>query len=398
MSHIVVLSSIYLGKASTNGLCARNIVDALSKEGHDIDVVCYEDSEMKHEKNVFAIHNSLPANNGRARKFASKLTKVLYLLVSNPKSFLVEEKIDRYYGALCEIDKKHKIDAVVAMLFPMETAEAATRFKKTHSNTKTIIFELDSISDGVAQTDAIQKLLNYNYLKWLRSFYKVVDNVIVMKSHSEYWLNTFGKESSYKLKVSDIPVLLPKAKKSDDYSEVSFIYAGLIEKKYRSPEYLLRVLKEISKKLYFTFRFFSKGDCENMIAETASTVPGIYQNGYVTQAELDKAIDSTTFLVSIGNSTSNSVPSKLISYISYQKPIIHFSSQKNDVCKAYLNEYPLSLVIDQDQPVEESANQILNFIDNLKSGKLSDVSIIDLYEMNKPTYSAKLISSIVNQA
>lgn len=397
MSHIVVLSSIYLGKASTNGLCAHNIVDALSIEGHDIDVICYEDLDEKHRKNVITIQNPLTTNTGCVRSIVTKLSKVLYLTMYSPKSFLCSEKVDRYYRALCEIDKNQKIDAVVAMLFPMETAEAAIHFKKTHPQTKTIIYELDSISDGIAQNDAIHKLLDFIYLKWLRSLYKVTDNVIVMKSHANYWLNSFGKESAHKLKVSDIPFLLPKAKKTENYSEVSFIYAGLIEKKYRSPEYLLHVLKVISKKLDFTFRFFSKGDCENMIAETATAVPGIQQNGYVTQAELEKAIDATTFLVSIGNSTSNSVPSKLISYISYQKPIIHFSSQKNDVCKSYLDEYPLSLVIDQNQPVDESANQILNFINNLKTGHLSDVTIDNLYEMNKPSYSAKLICSIVNQ-
>lgn len=396
MSHIVVLSSIYLGKASTNGLCAHNIVDALSEEGNEIDVICYEDTEVCNIKNVHTIHNNPQAYKSNIDKLVSKLSKSFYFLLSSPRCYLEENKVDSYYKALCKIDESFKIDAIVAILFPLETAEAMTRFKRSHPETKTIIYELDSISDGVAQSNAIQKFLNFNYYKWLYSMYWVIDNVIIMKSHSDYWLKAFGGRFRNKLKIADIPVLLPRIKKSTNYDEVSFLYAGLIEKKYRSPEYLLQVVSEISKRFPLVFRFYSKGDCEDMIANYAREIPGIQQNGYVTQAELENAIDNTNFLVSIGNSTSNSVPSKLISYISYQKPIIHFSSQKNDVCGDYLARYPLSLVISQDNSIEESANQIISFIEDLKCKEFSNIPIGTMYKMNIPSYSAKLICSIAN--
>lgn len=397
MSHIVVLSSIYLGKASTNGLCAHNIVDALSSEGNDVDVICYEDIDVCNSKNIHTIQNRPQTYKSNIDKIASKLLKSIYLLASSPRCYLEEDKVDRYYKTLCKIDESYKIDAIVAMLFPMETAEAMTRFKKSHPETKTIIYELDSISDGVAQSNAIQKLLDFNYFRWLNSMYGVIDNVIIMKSHSDYWIKAFGGRFQNKLKIADIPVLLPRKKKSANNDDVSFIYAGLIEKKYRSPEYLLQVMNEVSKRVPLIFRFYSKGDCEDMIANFARKISGIEQNGYVTQAELDNAIENTNFLVSIGNSTSNSVPSKLISYISYQKPIIHFSSQKNDVCKDYLTGYPLSLVVSQDNSIEESANQIMSFIEDLKRTDLNNIPIDTLYEMNIPSYSAKLICSIVNR-
>lgn len=395
MSHIVFLTNRYLGKASANGLCAHNIIDALSEIGHDVDVICYECEENKtNEKNIFTIHNDSITRSGFIGKIISKISKAFFFLLSSPKCYILEKEVGQYYDALCYIDKFHRIDAVVAILFPMETAEAIARFKSTHPDVRTIIYELDSIADGIAQNDTIYKLLEHNYRRWLRSLYKRIDNVIIMKSHLEYWRKVFGTRFQAKLKISDLPVLVPKPKNPDNFTQLSFIYAGLIEKKYRSPEYLLLVLKELSTKISFTFRFYSKGDCEAIISEFAKEVPGIQQKGYVTREELDKVMADTTFLVSIGNSISNSVPSKLISYISYKKPIIHFSSQKNDVCKSYLKDYPFSLVIDQSLSIEESARQVLSFIESLQKGLLQDIPINKLYEMNLPSYSANLISSL----
>lgn len=396
MSHIVFLTSLYLGKASANGLCAHNIIDALSEIGHDVDVICYECEENKtNEKNIFTIHNDSITRGGFIGKIISKISKAFFLLLSNPKFYILEKEVDQYYDTLCYIDKFHRIDAVVAIFFPMETAQAMARFKSTHPDARTIIYELDSLADGIAQNDTIYKLLDNNYQRWLSSLYEKIDYVIIMKSHSAYWRKVFDKRFHAKLMVSDIPVLLPKPMKPDNFTQLSFIYAGLIEKKYRSPEYLLLVLKELSTKINFTFRFYSKGDCETMISEIAKEVPGIQQKGYVPQEELDKAMSDTTFLVSIGNSISNSIPSKLISYISYMKPIIHFSSQKNDVCKAYLKDYPFSLVIDQSLSIEDSAGQIISFIESMQKDLLQDIPLNKLYEMNLPSYSANIISSLI---
>lgn len=397
MSQIVLLSSKYLGKASTNGLCARNIVDALTKMGHEVDVICYEDTSVFAAQNVYTIKSDEQSPQSLVIRVCNKAVKSLFLLISNPRCFLQQDKVNRYYEELVRIGSRTRIDAVVAMFFPLETAEAISIYKKKHPKVKAIVYELDSILDGIAQGELLSKFLKHIYLKWLSSVYGNVDDIIVMKGHYGFWRKTFGSLYRSKVLVADIPVLLPHNCQRSENLKMSFIYAGLLDKKYRSPKYLLSVLKELGRMIDYSFLFFTKGDCEDMIAEASRVIPGVEQKGYVTQVELDQAICNASILVSLGNSISNSVPSKLISYISYKKPIIHFSSQTNDICSRYLEEYPLSLIIYQNDSPKESCNRIISFFSSIKRVNINSIEIDSLFKMNTPHYSADMINKIIAQ-
>jgi len=393
MSHIVVLSSVYLGKASTNGLCAQNIVNALRTLGNDVDIICYEDINAPMDVSTYTFSEivSYPHSPKRIR---NTLKKCFWIMTYNPKCFLNIRKVSLYYDTLLRINSEKRIDAVIAMFFPLETAEALRLFKINYPSVCSVIYELDSISDGVAQNYSIQMLLKNSYRKWLHSVYRMVDDIIVMKSHSDYWDRIFGLIFSGKKYIADIPVLLPRQMRSNNSNALLFVYAGLIDKKYRSPDYLLSVIKALKNKINFSFYFYSKGDCENVISEVARQNSEIRQMGYVPKSELELALETSSILVSIGNSSSKSVPSKLVSYMSYKKPIIHFSSQENDICQEYLNKYPLAIIINQNNSIEESCEQILSFIDKVKNSTI-DVDLEKIFTLNTPDYSAKLINSII---
>ena len=112
---------------------------------------------------------------------------------------------------------------------------------------------------------------------------------------------------------------------------------------------------------------------------------------------MDKAIARADILVSIGNSISRSVPSKLITYLSYGKPVIHFSSQKDDVCVQYLDQYPLGLVLNEWESVEENACKLCGFIQKVQTMTVEFSEIANTLWMNTPLYSAELIEdAIVN--
>ena len=117
----------------------------------------------------------------------------------------------------------------------------------------------------------------------------------------------------------------------------------------------------------------------------------IFNHGYVEPDVLDEAINRADVLVSIGNRVSNSIPSKLITYFSYGKPVIHITSKVEDVCVEYVNMYPLGLVLYENVSPKENALKICSFLKECigKSVSYSDVSS-SLY-MNTPMYSVDLI-------
>jgi len=266
------------------------------------------------------------------------------------------------------------------------------RFSKHNKEVKTFIYELDSQGDGVSKSQ-IYEIYNKRYETWLKRMYKDVTAVIVMKSHEAYWKRTFEPTYSEKLLIADLPILRKKTiKVSRPHEETRMIYSGLIEKRYRSPSYLLSVLKELhSREFKFHMSFYSKGDCEEEIAEVAREVNEISQHGFVTPDELDVAISETDVLISIGNSFSRSVPSKIISYLNYGKPIIHLSSQEDDVCCEYLGRYNLALVIKQSMTVEQASALVIEFLERTRNKTIIFEDVQRAFIMNDPDYCANLI-------
>lgn len=393
----MVLSSIYLNIPSANGICARNLVDALRDLGNEVEVVCYQKGTVSSETQSEHIHTIPQPASKESGSLFEKGMRAAKVLLGSTAPLINLATADAYYQRLLEINQKGKIDAIVAMFFPFEGVEAVYRFEAENSGIKAIVYELDSVGDGVSESKA-HSFYNRAYERWLNMIYKAVTGIIVMRSHEDYWRQSFERRFSDKLHIADLPVLVDKTRKDKPGNgKANMLYSGLIEKRYRSPSYLLDVLRALEKKMPFEMSFYSKGDCENEIAEAAKNIEGVRQYGYVTPEELEDATLEADVLISIGNSFSNSVPSKLISYLGYGKPIIHFSAQKDDICNSYLNRYPLALIVDQSLPVDFSAERIRDFIKNSKGKSVSSSDLKAAFPTNFPKYSAEIINRIIEE-
>lgn len=397
MSNIVFLSSDYLGVPSANGVCARNLVSELRRMGHGVDVVCFDQQEEigdEPDGHVYTLAKPQLIERNTKQLMLQTFRRVHRGILGGKNPLVNDALAQEYCQKLYEISSHKRIDAVVAMFFPAESAQALYQFKKANPQVKTFMFELDSFGDGAGRS-RLFALYKRSYEKWLSLVYQTIDHVFIMHSHEDYWKRVFARRFGDKLTIADIPVLLEKPKPAFDPSvRVSMIYSGLIERDYRSPSYLLAVLGELQKSVDFTFSFYSKGDCEDEIHRAKQDIPGLSQMGYVPLQVLEKAIHKADYLVSIGNSFSRSVPSKMIAYFAYCKPIIHFSSQEEDVCKEYLKRYPLALVIDQTMPIEEASAWIERFIAETRGKTLEFESVRQTFQMNDPLHSASLIASL----
>ncbi len=396
MSNIVVLSTLFLNIPSANGLCARNLVDAFRKKGHEVYVVCYEKETLHDEQRKDQILTVQQPANVVTHSVLQKAIRTSKVLLGSTKPLINEILVESYYQKLCEIAQRTRIDAIVAMYFPFESVEAMNRFSKNNKGVKTFIYEVDSQGDGVSKSQ-IYEIFNRRYESWLKWMYRDATAIIIMKSHEAYWKNTFGADYSEKLLIADLPILQNKVQKTSLFHDrIGMIYSGVIEKRYRSPAYLLSVLKELHNRGFdFFTSFYSKGDCEEEISDVAREVPEIRQHGFVTPDELDAAISEADVLISIGNSFSRSVPSKIISYLSYGKPIIHFSSQENDVCNEYLEKYPLALSINEKTTAVEAADIIMQFTNKSRPIVVSYEQVASMFTENTPDYSTELIENLI---
>lgn len=391
MSNVLFLTSQYTGAAAANGICTRNIVQALKEKGHQVSVVCYQNDVQ--EEDVYMIPAQKAGGNDR---LLSKLGKAI-------RSYFCPVMDENIHKLFCEtalsLCENKKIDAVVYVYFPLETVMVMEDVKKRFPNITNIVYELDSVGDGIFAASKRNNLAVYNYEKWCIQNYRYADKVVIMESHEEYWRRKFGAEHGDKLQIADIPVLTPRTLPENvepDHSVVSFLYGGLLGQKYRSPAHLLSVLDAYSKQEKITADFFSKGDCEDQIAAYEARNSSFHRRGYVPEAVLEEALAKADVLVSIGNRISRSVPSKLITYLSYGRPVIHLASQREDVCIGYLERYPLGLVLYEMDSVDENVKKLSRFVEEVRGKTVQFDTISETLILNTPEYSAELILKIIS--
>lgn len=389
MSNLLFLTSQYTGAAGANGICTRNIVNALKMKGHRVSVVCYDTGDT--EDDVYTI----PVTTKVKRNLGQKVAAAIGSFISTSLDKDIEQYFQNLTLTLCE---KKKIDTVICVFFPLEAAPVVRAVKKQLPHIATVIYELDSVGDGIFSKSKCYYFAKRAYERWGADNYRYADKVIIMKSHEEYWRKVWGKEFEEKLLIADIPVLMehtfPRLEKRED-SPTSIVYSGLLNRKYRSPKHLLSVFDVYSKNANAVLDFFSKGDCEELILSFRKNNPCIRQLGYVPSAVLEEAIVKADVLVSIGNKVSRSVPSKLITYLSYGKPVIHFATQKDDISAKYLDNYPLGLVLREWDSVEENAYKLHAFIEQTRGKYVDFSSVTDILRLNVPSFSANLIEGVI---
>lgn len=393
MHNVLLLTEAYLGKANANGLCAREIANELTRQGSTTYVIsCSSEKDTTHcDDHVISIYKkseSKPTTYSKARRMFSTIKKrFLYSWTPKYDKQLVSEIVEAGKTLLC----KYSIDTLVCFYFPLETIIAGSRLKKLYPNLKFVIYEVDSVIDGIGGTSRLGRLIAFPYERFANTIYKVADSIMILKCHEHAWHKEHS-QFAHKVSITDLPLMVKKEVPSQQakHTSTDFLYAGILSEKYRSPQLMLDILSSLEVCNDWNLHFFSKG-CEKLLHEASQCDSRIILHSYVEQEILNASIAKADFLLCIGNSASNSLPSKLISYMAYGKPIIHFSLQHSDVCVEYLKKYPLALCISHDEALVDAIKKTEKFIKDTHGAQIPFDKISEIFAMNRPAYSISLI-------
>ena len=402
MSNVLILCSGYFGKANANGLCAQCLIEEMQNNEHCVSVISVGDDEVicSSLDGVSETAVSYKKINRRSPKnIIAKAWRVgqLFLHAWSPKyNKDVVKKMTALAKKQCE---KNKIDVIVSVYFPFESVLVGKKLKKQFPGVKYIIYELDSVGDGIVSGAKWHKPISHAYKCAMGRAYKKSDRVIIMKSHEAHWTKEHVKYVN-KMKISDLPVLvapeLSAVQCNKEHDQIRFIYSGALDNSYRSPQSMLTAFGMLGKEPY-SIEFYIKG-CENELEEASKADNRILIHGYVDKKDLDSTIAGADILISVGNRVSNCVPSKVITYMTYGKPIIHFSLQKHDVCVEYLEKYPISMIIGCDELPVEAAERIRMFVNARKAEPVDFDKLCNDLPMNIPAYSVGLIMQLLEGA
>jgi len=149
---------------------------------------------------------------------------------------------------------------------------------------------------------------------------------------------------------------------------VKFVFLGALYRGIRNPEYLLKLLKEIANRQgrpTFQMHFWGGvGECrEDFDGHSDAQGKWLFVHDSVVRPEIGAVMAEADVLVNISNVTNYQLPSKLIEYAAFGKPILNISFSSYDCSALFMKKYPLFLNIMADRNVtEDSVKKVLRFM------------------------------------
>ena len=412
MKKILIMTDAFLPKALANGICVHQIAKSLIEMGYEVHIISYKKKgESKYEiidqikihrvkqRLFFALRLYGEEN---ANSFLGKIAYNLAMVINKVKKLIYISHYPmtsviftlRYYFKAKKLHKEHNIDLIISVYNPIESYAAGILLKRKFPNIKLVLYVLDSLTNNGLTRFISQKLNDNKGWTWEKRGYSIADLILNMKCHEEHHSRQRYDQYRKKMKIVDIPLFRSITCKQDtnffDSSIINIVYTGALGYEYRNPKYLCDLFLSIPNIDSYKLHFFSRGNSESLLENYSQISSGkIVRHGYVDVKTSINAICNASILVSIGNSNSIMIPSKIFEYMSTGKPIIHIFSRNDDSCLPYYSKYENVLLIDQYDSFEVNMNKLNIFIRNQDNIDIN--SIKSIFNENTPEYTAKFI-------
>lgn len=405
---ITFLVDNYFPKFSPVAKCAYNIADELSND-YEVSVITLDGRKMgleiedhRNQRIVRSTTSGLMYRSIIETKILDERRYRIILFLIRLKGYLMatfsrvnidKKKVESYYTVLESI----KPEVLIPICLPFESVIASITYKKQYKNVVLIPF----LFDRFTYNKSLQRnMLNLTikkrkHIKLEKEMEYYSNHIFAMHQLRENFEKVLlGKNDN--ITYIEHPLLkelnIPERTINDE--NIRLIYGGALYKNYRTPEYLLKVFSYIKGE--FLLKFFSSGNCEDLIAEYAQKDIRISRNGYVEVDVLEQEYSNADILISIGNFKSQNLASKIFEYMSLGKPIIHFYVNDKDPVLNLLNKYPLALLIDQKvQNVQSDAEKIKKFCIDSRNSQVGFDIVKDNFLDATPEFISKEFIDII---
>ena len=287
--------------------------------------------------------NSIDKRKGRIVSKIKKMTKIICSFFFNKLIWPDGSAIWYLFAKkeLRKIIKNNQYDCIISSAMPF-TSHLLGYYAKKRLKIKWIAEYGDPFSFNSQPSKSIFNFLNR---KIEHNIIKETDYIVVpLEGSKEGFLINFPFLKKDKIKVIHqiIPSLHldPGKIKWDNFdkSKINIVYAGIFYIPIRSPKILLEVLIKLRGKDIITYRKLRFHIFGSMSKET-SKLFNEYQQllkervivlyGKTTRESCAFAYEKADYLLNIANISEYQLPSKLIEYLSFKKPIISLENQES---------------------------------------------------------------------
>jgi glycosyltransferase involved in cell wall biosynthesis len=408
MKHIVVLTNWYYPVMGGPSTVFDRYIQALKKEyvfhvitktneyafdeNKDIDIQYI--TSFRHRLFKWCLYN-IKSNKhvfvAKVLLFAIRLCMVIQTQYSFPDSRKWE--INEYYRLMDKKFSMQPFDTVIAVSDNFVIQMAALKFKRKHPEVKWISFILDpySVFYIYYERKLFKSLWEKANFRKEREIYNVADYCMFTPEMLRYVKSAFALDEK---KIYPINFSLNnelEAISSDLANNVcKLVFAGMVYKDIRNPEFMLNVLSKIED-IQVDLYIKERSECEDILSKYNSEI--IHRNMFVDRAKYIEMIRSTyDILINIGNISSLQSPSKTLELLSTGKPIINFYFE-NDSQYEMVDRYPLGLNIKNGE--ENAVEKVSAFCREMKGKRIPFCEVEKLYPENNLQKQVELLKNLI---
>lgn len=404
--NIVVLLDKYYPIKSANSLCISNITRMWSEQYNDrISVICF--GEKDYAVNLADEEVCVVSCTPRKKWIeCTTIPEKIRYIDSRVKTLFTFPRIDRqivnqYVKALVQISETHPVDCVISLCNPAESVEAGFIYKEVNPKTKWIIYDIDTVSNrSLGKIDSFFSIaLMARAYHWECRMFGSADHVIHLQQHAEHFRSSkyraFMQKTTYlDLPLLDITVNEGQAGSKSERDEMTLLYAGRFYRNLREPWNMLEIVFNKNNTAKTRTLIYTEHAYVSKLRERYSEMKNLNLSDYVSEAEINQKMMEADYLLSVGNAATVMFPSKIITYVSTGKPIIHFFSNDQDPVIPYLEHYPEALLLDTRKPLAENVAAFNAFIEKAHP-RVSSAILREQYRSNIPEVSAEKMRALI---
>ncbi|MEH6531466.1 MAG: hypothetical protein V7735_09050 [Photobacterium frigidiphilum] len=383
MKKILFVVRGYKPDISASGNLINPLIEELKKK-HDVYILTStaREVDLNHiERNIFRIHINDKINSiGRYVNFIKRNFSSLFYNAKIKEVF--KHEIER-------LDSLYSFDAIIAITFE----EALSLIDSDIDKSKKNLFLLEKIPSS----SRITFIKNYQ-TRIARVKIKEMINSVTNCFLLPIVFNGLKNKNQLKGNVFQLehPMVVDRVidNKFSIEENVSFLYAGGIDRYQRNPCKVIEFMAGLPQYIPYTADFFVYGNCIEDVKAVATKNINIHHA--ISPEQLDNEYKNSNCLITIGNRENDIFPSKIFDCISTGLPIIHFSQSKHDPYYSYLKNYKHSLILPIDSLSDiNNYTKVVEFLSYVSNNRIDYTRIYNLFFECTPEYNAKSLESVL---